>query len=230
MNKTQNNHLSSYLAIANVLTKYGAKLAIVPALAAVVSRFMALLEELKEVQLIQEGKTTGTTLQKQKEEAEMIEITLRVAAAIYVYATEQKNVELQQEVKVSSWYLKNLGDSSLLNRCNQIHQIASGLDAEALTPYGVLAETISGLRKEIDDFAALIAKPRTQIVARSTATKRLKELFDEINALLRDEMDKLMLVLQGQEPVVYNEYRAARIIVDLRGAYETNEEEDAYEE
>ncbi|MGD9994154.1 MAG: hypothetical protein AB7S69_12740 [Salinivirgaceae bacterium] len=230
MNKTQNNHLSSYLAIANVLTKYGAKLAIVPALAAVVSRFMALLEELKEVQLIQEGKTTGTTLQKQKEEAEMIEITLRVAAAIYVYATDQKNLELQEEVKVSSWYLKNLGDSSLLNRCNQIHQIASGLDAEALTPYGILAETISGLRKEIDDFAALIAKPRTQIVARSTATKRLKELFDEINALLRDEMDKLMLVLQGQEPVVYNEYKAARIIVDLRGAYETNEEEDAYEE
>jgi uncharacterized protein involved in exopolysaccharide biosynthesis len=126
--------------------------------------------------------------------------------------------------------LKNLGDSSLLSRCNRIHQIASGLDAEALTPYGVLAETISGLRKEIDDFAALIAKPRTQIVARSTATKRLKELFDEINALLRDEMDKLMLVIQGKEPVVYNEYKAARIIVDLRGAYETKEEEDAYEE
>jgi hypothetical protein len=230
MNKMQNNHLSSYLAIANVLTKYGAKLAIVPALAAVVSRFMALLDELKEVQLIQEGKSTGTTLQKQKEEAEMIEITLRVAAAIYVYATDQKNLELQEEVKVSSWYLKNLGDSSLLSRCNRIHQIASGLDAEALTPYGVLAETISGLRKEIDDFAALIAKPRTQIVARSTATKRLKELFDEINALLRDEMDKLMLVIQGKEPVVYNEYKAARIIVDLRGAYETKEEEDAYEE
>jgi hypothetical protein len=230
MNRIQNNHLSSYLAIANVLTKYGAKLATVPALAAVVSRFMALLEELNEVRLIQEGNTSGATLQKQKEEAEMIEITLRVAAAIYVYATEQKNLELQQEVKMSPSYLKTMGDSTLLSRCNRIHQIVSGLDAEALAPYGVLPETVSGLRKEIDDFATLIAKPRTSIVARSTATMRLKELFKEINALLRDEMDKLMLVLQGKEPVVYNEYKAARIIVDLRGAYETNEEEGAYEE
>ncbi|PKP09234.1 MAG: hypothetical protein CVU09_12010 [Bacteroidetes bacterium HGW-Bacteroidetes-4] len=230
MKRKQSNQLSSYLAMAIVLTKYEAKLALVPALAAVVSRFMALLEEIKEVQLIQEGKSIGTTLQKQKEEAEMIEITLRVAAAIYVYATNQKNMELQEEVKVSPWYLKRQGDSSLLNRCRRILQIASGLDAEAVAPYGLLPETISGLQKEIDDFAALIAKPRTTIVARSTATHRLKELFKEVGLLLHDEMDKLMLVIKEQEPVFYNEYKAARIIVDLRGAYETDEEENADEE
>ncbi|MGD9993922.1 MAG: hypothetical protein AB7S69_11535 [Salinivirgaceae bacterium] len=230
MNRVQNNHLSSYLAVANILTKYGAKLALVPAIAAVVSKFMALLEELKEVQQIQEGKSTGTTLQKQKEEAEMIEITLRVAASIYVYAVDQNNLELQQEVKVSPSYLKTIGDNSLLNRCNRIHQIASGLDAEALAPYGLLPETTSGLRKEIDDFAALVAKPRTAIVARSTATSRLQELFKEINTLLREQMDKLMLVIKDQEPVFYNEYKAARVIVDLRGAYEKEEEEIANEE
>ncbi|MGD9994053.1 MAG: hypothetical protein AB7S69_12215 [Salinivirgaceae bacterium] len=230
MKRTQSNKLSSYLALAIVLTKYEAKLALVPALVAVVSRFMALLEEIKEVQQIQEGKTSGSTLQKQKEEAEMIEITLRVAAAIYVYATDQKNLELQEEVKISPWYLKRQGDSSLLNRCKRIHQIASGLDAEAVAPFGLLPETISGLQKEIADFDALIAKPRTAIVTRSTATQRLKELFKETDLLLRDEMDKLMLVVKDQDPVFYNEYKAARIIVDLRGAYEPDEEENADEE
>lgn len=32
-----------------------------------------------------------------------------------------------------------------------------------------------------------------------------------------------MLVLKGQEPAFFNEYKAARIIVDLRGPYDKEE-------
>jgi hypothetical protein len=230
MNKKQTNHLSSYLAVNFVFSKYETKVAALPALLATVTKYRGLMNELDSVRLIQEGHTTGTTLQKQKEEAEMIEATVRIAAAVYLYAKEQNNLELQEQVNVSPTYLQRLGDSKLVSHCTLIYNLANGLDAEALVPYGVLPETIGGLKKEIDDFAALVAKPRTQIVARSTATNRMKELFKEISDLLLDELDKLMLLLKNQEPVFYNEYRAARIIVDLRGAYETEEpEEDGIE-
>ncbi len=224
MNKKQSNHLSSYLAVAFVLTKYEAKVGLVPALEAAVTKFTTLLNELQEVRQVQEGRITGAALQKQKEEDEMIEATLRVAAGIYVFAREQDNMELQQKVKISDSNLRKMGNSALLSQCTLIYNLAMELNSEALVPFGILPESLAGLKKEIDDFALLVGKPRSGIVARSAATLRLQELFKEIGELLREEMDKLMLVLKGQEPAFYNEYKAARVIVDLRGPYEKEEE------
>jgi hypothetical protein len=223
MNKKQSNHLSSYLAVAFVLTKYEAKVGLVPALEAAVTKFTSLLNELQEVRQIQEGRITGAALQKQKEEDEMIEATLRVAAGIYVFAREQDNLELQQKVKISDSKLRKMGNSALLSQCTLIYNLAMELNAEALIPFGIVPESLAGLKKEIDDFALLVGKPRSGIVARSAATLRLQELFKEIGDLLREEMDKLMLVIKGQEPAFYNEYKAARVIVDLRGPYEKEE-------
>ncbi|MGE4288351.1 MAG: hypothetical protein AB7E36_06665 [Salinivirgaceae bacterium] len=223
MNKKQSNHLSSYLAVAFVLTKYEEKVGLVPALEAAVAKFTMLLNELQEVRQIQEGRITGTALQKQQEEDEMIEATLRVAAGIYVFAREQGNLELKQKVKLSDTKLRKLGNSALLSRCTQIYNLAVELNSEALVLFGILPETLVDFKKEIDDFALLVGKPRSGIVARSAATQRLQQLFKEIGELLREEIDKLMLVLKGQEPAFFNEYKAARIIVDLRGPSEKEE-------
>jgi hypothetical protein len=223
MNKKQSNHLSSYLAVALVLTKYEGKVSLVPALEAAVTKFTMLLNELQEVRQTQEGRITGTALQKQKEADEMIEVTLRVAAGIYVFAREQGDLELQQKVKLSDSKLRKMRNSALLSRCALIYNLAKELNSEALVPFGILPESLADLKKEIDDFALLVGKPRSGIVARSAATLRLQELFKEIGELLREEIDKLMLVLKGQEPVFYMEYKAARVIVDLRGPYEKEE-------
>lgn len=90
--------------------------------------------------------------------------------------------------------------------------------------YGIVAESLTNLNKEIDDFEGLVAKPRSGIVARSTATARLIDLFKETNELLREQLDKLMLVLKESYPTFYNEYKAARIIVDLHGSAEDSDE------
>jgi hypothetical protein len=115
-------------------------------------------------------------------------------------------------------YLKKLGDNALLNQCTLIYNIAEAMDTAEITPYGVLPETVVSLKKEIDDFAALVAKPRTEIITRSRATSSLEDLFKETNELLRNQLDKLMLVLRLGNPVFYNEYKSARIIVDLHGS------------
>lgn len=158
MNKKQSNHLSSYLAVAFVLTKYEEKVGLVPALEAAVAKFTMLLNELQEVRQIQEGRITGTALQKQQEEDEMIEATLRVAAGIYIFAREQGNLELKQKVKLSDTKLRKLGNSPLLSRCTLIYNLAVELNSEALVPFGILPETLVDFKKEIDDFALLVGK------------------------------------------------------------------------
>lgn len=137
MNNKQNNWLSSYLAVDIVFDKYETEVATLPAAVTSVDTFKSKLLEIKELRLIQEGHTTGTTLQKQKEEDEMIEATVRVAAAIYVYALSIQDLELQEKAKISSAYLKKLGDSTLLNQCRLVHQLALSLDAEAIAPFYV---------------------------------------------------------------------------------------------
>lgn len=206
MNQKQNNHLSSYLAIEIVLKKYEEHISTLPAAVSTVAKFSELLEEINKMRQIQDGHTTGTAKQKQKEEAEMIEATVRVAAALFVYAIEKQDFSLQEKVRVAPAYLKKLGDHALLNQCTLIYNIAEGIDGADIAPYGVLAETVVGLKKEIDDFATLVAKPRSEIITRSRATTRLAELFKECNELLRNQLDKLMLVMQLNNPVFYNEY------------------------
>lgn len=69
----------------------------------------------------------------------------------------------------------------------QIHEAASGVVAQ-LADYGVTA-----------------------------ATQELEPTFDEIDALLHDEIDTLLLGFKASDPAFYRDYHAARIIIDRPG-------------
>ena len=98
--------------------------------------------------------------------------------------------------------------------CLNIHSLAVK-HKDIFVDYGSAPEKVDELKKEIDDFITVISAPRSAIVTRSQATQRMKELFSEINQLLKNKTDKLMLLFEHSHPEVYQNYKAARIIVDL---------------
>ena len=71
------------------------------------------------------------------------------------------------------------------------------------------------MQKEIDDYAAILAKPRTAIGTRATATTFLVGLFKQGDDLRKSQLDKLMVSYKNNESVFYNTYQNARNIVDL---------------
>lgn len=225
MDQTQRNHVAMFTATQTTFYNHRTAIQTIPALETTTNDFSLLFGELTQVQMIQTGLPTGASALKVKEEAEMIQDTVQMAAAIYVYAIDNNLPDLQTRVAISPSELRQMNDELRKTTCLNIHAEADKLDGN-LNEYGITPEMIVKLKKEIDDFAALIASPRSAIVTRSQATARLAEIIDQMNHLLRDKADKLMLLLKQSNPEAYNAYKASRIIVDLRGPKKDNGDEE----
>ncbi|MCU4154844.1 hypothetical protein J1N10_02580 [Carboxylicivirga sp. A043] len=224
MNAIQRNRLAMFMAVKNVFGTYPAELSLIKALEGFIVKFNELIAQIEAVHQIQQGNTTGARQLKLKEEAEMIEATVKLAATMYVYAQVNDMPDLQAKCAVSASQMERMSDQKVKATCLNVYHEAITL-GDVLSDYGQTVEDVTQLKKEIDDFSAIIASPRSAIVTRSQATKELDCLMREANDLLRDKIDKLMELLKTKEPKVYNTYLAARVIVDLRAGIKVVEEE-----
>ncbi len=154
----------------------------------------------------------------------MIDATVKLAATMYVYVQVNDMPDLQARCAVSASQLERMPDEKVRTTCQNVYNEAVQL-GDVLADFGQTVEDVTQLKKEIDDFSALIASPRSAIVTRSQATKELNSLMLEANDLLRNKIDKLMELLKTSQPKVYNTYLAARVIVDLRAGMKVEEEE-----
>ena len=197
-----------------------------PAIVNTFNKFENIISEVDVQRQIQEGVTLGVTESKHKEEEEMIQITLRIAANVYAYGSLIDDEELKNRVNYSPSTLRNARDTVLKDICQSVHDAASEVVSE-LGDYGITPEVLENQQKEIDDFVEMIAKPRTAISTRATATSRLEDLFKEGNDLLRDQLDKLMVNYKTSEPVFYNMYKNARKVVNMGAGSKSEETESA---
>lgn len=214
MTDKQENKRSMYIAVQNVCNENQIIWSSLPAFTNAMNEFETILAQIEAQSQIQEGRTTGITQNKQKEEDEMIQITVQIAAAVYAYASKIGDNELTDKVNYSPSTLRQSRDTVLKDICQRIHDEANNVIIE-LADYGKSPEDLIQQQNEIDDFAAIIAKPRTAIGTRATATTRLVELFSQADDLLKNQMDKLMVTYQNAQAVFYNQYQSARTIVDL---------------
>ncbi|TRX71540.1 hypothetical protein [Carboxylicivirga sp. M1479] len=223
MDSRQNNKQAMYRAVNNVFNTFPQEVDTIPALKSNVLAFDDLLSKIDKMHQVQMDYSSANSKLKLKEEEEMIQATIQVAAAIYVHAHSNNMPDLKSKVSITPSDLKQMTDKELSTKCLNIYELALSL-VDNLADYGVTTESVGKLKKEIDDFTALLAAPRSEIVTRSQATGELKELFAQVDDLLRNQIDKLMLMLEMSQPKVYKTFKAARIIVDLKGSKAQEEE------
>ncbi len=214
MTDKQDNKRSMYIAVQRVCNSNNSIWSGLPAFVRVFGDFETTVANIDAQSQVQEGKTTGITENKQKEEDEMIQITLEIAAAVYAYASLNGDNELRDKVSYSPTHLRRSRDNILKDICQVIHDEANKVITN-LTDYGKTPADLTQMQKEIDDYAAILAKPRTAIGTRATATTHLVELFTQGDDILKSRLDKLMLSYQNTEPVFYQTYQNVRNIVDL---------------
>lgn len=58
---------------------------------------------------------------------------------------------------------------------------------------------------------------RKAIIKRKGITKSIEDLEQEINELLRVELDRLILVFRESEPAFYHSFESARITINYGG-------------
>ncbi|MGQ1787799.1 MULTISPECIES: hypothetical protein [unclassified Saccharicrinis] len=215
MNARQRNKVAMFKAVDKVFNTFNTEINSIPALGEQVNLFYATSGKIQEVYQIQQGLSNSNSALKVKEEAELIEATVEMAAALFVYAQINSMPDLQAKCAVTPSQLEKMPDEMLQAACLNIYREAEKLNGN-LTDYGKGPEDITALKKEIDDFVNIVSAPRAAIVTRSQATTELDKLIKDCTNLLTDKIDKLMLLIQNKNLKVYNTYKAARVIVDLR--------------
>lgn len=171
---------------------------------------------------VQEKPLEGITKEKAKRKLLMVDGVLTIAQAVYAYATDQDDLELQGKTNYSRSSLIEGRDAVVGQRCQGVMTEATTLGA-ALVPYGVTAAELTAGQTLVDEYVAVVSAPRTAVTIRKGATEALAEEVKVCMDILNNRMDKLMPQFRAAAPAFYKEYFNARIIVDLGGKEEDEE-------
>jgi hypothetical protein len=116
------------------------------------------------------------TQEKRAAEGKMIEVSVRVANALYVMGFESDNKELINLLGLSDSSFYRVEDNAKLTLAQRLYELAQKHAAE-LVPYGYEEQKIAEIGTAIDGYKNLIAKPMDAITERKQKTTNLKELF-----------------------------------------------------
>ena len=113
---------------------------------------------------------------------------------------------------VDSRAMRALSLRGLVARCQDILAAATE-NVGSLGDYGVTQAKLTSLKKKIEGFQAVQAKPRQGRAHSSSATKELAKLFREVDELLNERLDALVVQFKDSQPAFFNAYTTARSVV-----------------
>ena len=141
-----------------------------------------------------------------------------VSAAVHAYAVTSQDYALEGRVDFSRLTIVYGREASVLARVRDIHAAATE-NLDDLEDFGVTQAKLTALKKKIDAYEAVLARPRQQIATSSAATQTLPAQFNEADLILKKRLDKLVHQFKQTAPDFFNEYQTARTIVDIPGSH-----------
>jgi hypothetical protein len=176
--------------------------------------FSELLDEIEKVSAAGSRSTKGTYEEKQDRKELMAHEVAEHAAAASAYAKDKGDAELLAVLAISYSDIRYGDEQTAYNLAMTVYNELSELGPE-LENYLVTAEDLAALKEAIDGYHALLEDSGGQeSVAR---TRQLAGLFKKANEHLSEHLDKLVTRIKRKEPVFYDTYQNARVIIDLGG-------------
>jgi hypothetical protein len=225
MNKNVKNKLAMYKSVKKILQTNQPSWSTLPAFVASVQSFSDRLEALERSGYQQNLALVGVKAVKNAKKAIVIDKAYAMCSALAAYAVVNNDVELVNQMNIAKHKLEIASKSLVLVLVDRITSRASDVVAQ-LDIYGINQANIDELvllRDELDD---QLNATRNAIIDRKGQTLRIATLVKEIDAILRLQLDKLMVVLKEDYPEFYIAYKNARMIVDYRTGSSLNPEQD----
>lgn len=214
MTDRQENKFSMYLATQAVLDNNNAVWAGTPAFVTAKGALDDAISGISKARQTQEKQTKGVTEDKSVAKEAAITKAVSVAAGTFAYASVTGNNTLKEQVNYSPTELRQSRDTILADRLRVIFNAASD-NAAALVDYGIQAGDLTDLDALITAYEDVLEAPRTAIGERANATSELESLFDTADTILKEQLDKLVEIFKASALEFYNQYKSARVIVDL---------------
>ena len=215
MKTTDLNVLRMAEAVIEVLKIFIAKLGTVPKLPQLFEELKALVasHHLHNQQLVLGSASTEVKQAKRKQ----LEIGVEeLISSMLLYANMENVPKLRGQIDVSRADINKSPGDTFIDTCTQLHKLATDLGT-ALDDYLAEPTTLAGFKQQIDDFAAVLSAPRSNISIRSAIRMEMEKTISDIRTLLSDKMDMAMNIIQSREPEFYAAYTNARVIIDRHG-------------
>lgn len=224
MLKRLENKLMMLKAVLNLLRQNNSALNTVPALAELVSKLETLVGEIESIRLITENDTTGITAEKRVQQEALIDKAYELSSALYAMASAAGNKVLQGKVDFVKSDLQNFRGNDLVSTSTSIASFVRE-NLAGLSTYGITEDDVAGLETLNSRFVQNLPANRVSVSERKAANEKLKGVFLQADALLNDQIDRMMVRLKSTSPDLYAAYTNARTIVHYGIRYEKGEAE-----
>jgi hypothetical protein len=166
---------------------------------------------------LQETPITGAASQKVQTRHDFEEEVLMIASQISAMAAKNNDLNLVAQAELTLPQLDKMPDDELEETGTRISGLATA-NLAALADYGITAVDVTNLNNLTTQFHSLKTAPRTAIAERAAQTKTLPPVVKTITSILRNRLDKQMLIFKSKNPEFYAGYLSARVIVDRSGS------------
>ena len=140
--------------------------------------------------------TTGATQDKINAAVAAFDFGSKLSKRASVYALEQDNTEMHDQMRVSKGSLSQLADSKASTKLHDLYDRMAAV-GEGLLPY-VSVEELTRFKSMIDAYDKLLSRPRELTVNRKVHNEDLPELIQASRKLLY-KLDSLINLFDGTE-------------------------------
>jgi len=213
MNKSQGNYFKMFLNTQDCLDNYSTEWSAIPIVLNMKNDYDELISRI--IGKSEEAQTfMGVSEHKKKEKKTIATKVSSLSGVIQAYAHGINNDDLVKSVKVSRTAIEETKDQDVDALVSSILKIAQNILTE-LADYGVTENMINEIGTSLEEFNALIGKPRSIRNSKFVTLETIELLFEECNKLLKNKIDKVMLMFRDTKPEFYSSYERARTIVDM---------------
>ncbi len=213
MNNKQSNHFNMFLQVQRFLDQSSATWSNVRVIGRYKNELDACLLKIREQHQQVGTDSRGISADKNELKDNIATRAAVVAGALYAYAAGEGNNTLLAAMDRSPSKLYKAKDIDFPNQVVSITAEASTRLAE-LADYGVLEEQLTDIESSLDDFRELVGMPRSVRSQVGSVKTSLGALIDEVNGMLKEQLDKVMMQFRLTDATFYEGYQRARVIVD----------------
>lgn len=213
MQKRLANKLTMYQSILKLLNANKDAWESVVVLVEIVGNFETLLGEIEHCRQVIDDNKKGMTVQKAVWQQQLIELIYQVASALYVMATRAGDPVLAEKVNYTETDLLKTRDHQLVTLCTGIAELATR-HLSNLASFGITDSELEELQLVIQQFSESLPIMRVSVSERKATNEKLKELFVQTDALLKNQLDRLMIRYKQTQPGFYSSYKTSRHVIN----------------
>ncbi|RLD60575.1 MAG: hypothetical protein DRJ05_04430 [Bacteroidetes bacterium] len=220
MTDNQENKYNMYESTLAVLKANNTVWSPIAPIGETITSIEAKMKLVRDYRQVQEKDTTGITINKHNIESNLVDAMIKVISGLIAHATVTENPELLNSINYNRNNLQRSRDNILYDKAQLIFNTATPLATELAT-YLVTQPDIDAINTLSSDYLTAIPAKRAAVSASKTSTANIKNTFKELDNLFKGKLDNLLILFQVPNSTFYNEYKAARTIIDLGVRHET---------